>query len=123
MVERIWHTKRSMPWILKDRRGVGGDPAEADQGDTTTVIETLGQAGENGAELMGTEEANQKPQMHLPGIEEVVTDKGYHSGRDAGDAEKRGSADLHSGKENRRGNGIGTAKASNKRRSMRTGGE
>src|SRR6266478_1158787 len=53
---------------------------EADQGDTTTVIETLGQAGENGAELLGTEEANQKPQMHLPGIEEVVTDKGYHSG-------------------------------------------
>jgi len=30
--------------------------------------------------LIGTEEANQKPQMHLPGIEEVVTDKGYHSG-------------------------------------------
>ena len=29
---------------------------------------------------MRTEEANQKPQMHLPGIEEVVTDKGYHSG-------------------------------------------
>src|SRR5499425_1491728 len=27
---------------------------EADQGDTTTVIETLGQAGENGAELIGT---------------------------------------------------------------------
>ena len=53
---------------------------EADQGDTTTVIKTLGQAGENGAELIGTEEANQKPQMHLPGIEEVVTDKGYHSG-------------------------------------------
>src|SRR5258707_4414038 len=53
---------------------------EADQGDTTTVIETLGQAGENGAELIGTEAANQKPQMHLPGIEEVVTDKGYHSG-------------------------------------------
>src|SRR2546426_2754990 len=53
---------------------------EANQGDTTTVIETLAQAGENGAELIGTEEANQKPQMHLPGIEEVVTDKGYHSG-------------------------------------------
>src|SRR5271154_6834570 len=30
---------------------------EADQGDTTTVIETLAQAGENGAELIGTEEA------------------------------------------------------------------
>jgi transposase len=53
---------------------------EADQGDTTTVIETLAQAGENGAELMETEEANQKPKMHLQGIEEVVTDKGYHSG-------------------------------------------
>src|ERR1035438_1966271 len=53
---------------------------EADQGDTTTVIETLAQAGENGAELMGTEEPSRKPKMHLPGIEEVVTDKGYHSG-------------------------------------------
>ena len=53
---------------------------EADQGDTTTVIETLAQAGEHGAELIGTEEPNQKPKMHLRGIEEVVTDKGYHSG-------------------------------------------
>jgi transposase len=53
---------------------------EADQGDTTTVVETLAQAGENGAELIGTEEPNQKPKMHLPGIEEVVADKGYHSG-------------------------------------------
>jgi len=53
---------------------------EADQGDTTTVVETLVQAGENVAELMGTEEPNQKPQIHLQGIEEVVADKGYHSG-------------------------------------------
>src|SRR5439155_7358239 len=53
---------------------------EADQGDTTTAIETLGQAGENGAELIGTETTNQKSKMHLPGIEELVTDKGYHSG-------------------------------------------
>lgn len=53
---------------------------EADQGDTATVIETLTQAGENGAELIGTEEPNQKPKMHLPGIEEMVADKGYHSG-------------------------------------------
>jgi transposase len=53
---------------------------EADQGDTTTVRETLAQAGENGAALMGTEEPSGKPKMHLPGIEEVVTDKGYHSG-------------------------------------------
>jgi transposase len=53
---------------------------EADQGDTTTVVETLAQAGENAAALLETEAANGKPQMHLPGIEEVVTDKGYHSG-------------------------------------------
>src|SRR6266851_4138708 len=52
----------------------------ADQGDTTTVVETLAQAGENAGELIGTETTNQKPKMHLQGIEEVVTDKGYHSG-------------------------------------------
>ena len=53
---------------------------EADQGDTTTVVETLVQAGENVAELIGTEAPDQKPKVHLKGIEEVVTDKGYHSG-------------------------------------------
>jgi len=53
---------------------------EADQGDTTTVLETLAEAGENVAELIGTEEPHQEPQMHLQGITEVVTDKGYHSG-------------------------------------------
>jgi transposase len=53
---------------------------EADQGDTTTVLETLAEAGETVAKLMGAEEPNQKPQIHLQGIEEVVTDKGYHSG-------------------------------------------
>jgi len=54
---------------------------EADQGDTTTVVETLAQAGENAAELLQSETTNQKPKMHLQGIEEVVTDKGYHSGK------------------------------------------
>jgi transposase len=53
---------------------------EADQGDTTTVVETLAQAGENSAELIRTEEPSGKPKMHLQGIEEAVTDKGYHSG-------------------------------------------
>jgi transposase len=52
----------------------------ADQGDTTTVGETLAQAGENGAELIRTEEPSPKPKAHLKGIEEVVGDKGYHSG-------------------------------------------
>ena len=53
---------------------------EADAGDTTTVVETLAQAGENAAELIGTEEPSRKPKAHLQGIEEVVADKGYHSG-------------------------------------------
>jgi transposase len=53
---------------------------EADQGDTTTVAETLAQAGENVAELIGTEEPSPKPKAHLKGIEEMVGDKGYHSG-------------------------------------------
>lgn len=52
----------------------------ADQGDTTTVMETLIQAGENVAELIRTEVPNQKPQVHGKGIEAVVADKGYHSG-------------------------------------------
>ena len=52
---------------------------EADQGDTTTVLETLSEAGETVAELIGTEEANQKPQMYVQGIAAVVADKGYHS--------------------------------------------
>jgi transposase len=53
---------------------------EADTGDTTRVVETLRQAGENVAELIGTEEPSAKPKVHLmKGIEEVVGE-GYHSG-------------------------------------------
>jgi transposase len=55
---------------------------EADQGDTATVMETLIEAGENVAELIVTEAEKapeEKPQVHLQGVEEVVTDKGYHS--------------------------------------------
>ncbi len=40
---------------------------------------TLAQAGENVAELI-RRRTGQKPQVHLKGIEEVVADKGYHSG-------------------------------------------
>jgi transposase len=55
----------------------------ADLGDTTTVKETLGEAGAMVADLIEREaEAAplQKPQVNLGGIEEVVADKGYHSG-------------------------------------------
>jgi len=52
---------------------------EADAGDTTTVTETLVQAGENVAELIGTEEPSPKPKVHLQGIEEVVAENGLHT--------------------------------------------
>jgi transposase len=56
---------------------------EAHRGDTTTVKETLAEAGAAIAELIEREAEAQpleKPQVNLGGIEEVVADKGYHSG-------------------------------------------
>jgi transposase len=56
----------------------------ADQGDTTTVHETLADAGEAVATLI-EREAEQapeaKPQVSVNGIKEIVADKGYHSGQ------------------------------------------
>jgi transposase len=55
----------------------------ADQGDTTTIHQTLAEAGEAVAELMEHEAVKapaEAPKVHLGGIEEVVADKGYHSG-------------------------------------------
>jgi len=56
---------------------------EAHLGDTTTLKETLAEAGATVAELIEREAEAQpleKPQVNLGGIEEVVADKGYHSG-------------------------------------------
>lgn len=56
---------------------------EADLGDTTTVQETLAEAGTTVADLMEREAERrpaEKPQVNVGGIEEVVADKGYHSG-------------------------------------------
>jgi transposase len=56
---------------------------EAHLGDTTTVQETLAEAGTTVAELIEREadvKPLEKPQVNLGGIEEVVADKGYHSG-------------------------------------------
>ena len=55
----------------------------ADQGDTTTIHQTLGEAGEAVAELIEHEAQaapQEEPKVHLGGVEEVVADKGYHSG-------------------------------------------
>jgi transposase len=54
----------------------------ADRGDTTTLDETLCEAGEQVAEQLGREaelRPHDKPKINLNGIEELVTDKGYHS--------------------------------------------
>jgi transposase len=56
---------------------------EADKGDTTTLSRTLCEAGETVAELAGREAVlhpDAKPKVNLKGIEEMVADKGYHSG-------------------------------------------
>src|SRR6516162_5284232 len=56
---------------------------EANLGDTTTVKETLAEAGTTVAERIEREAVTrpaEKPQVNLGGIEEVVADKGYHSG-------------------------------------------
>ena len=55
----------------------------ADKGDTTTLVETLGEAGMAVAEQVGREaelRPDEAPQVNVAGIEETVTDKGYHSG-------------------------------------------
>src|SRR6202049_3494396 len=54
----------------------------ADQGDTTTLDETLCEAGEQVAEQIRREAESRpqdKPKVNLQGIEELVTDKGYQS--------------------------------------------
>jgi len=56
---------------------------EADKGDTTTLDETLCEAGMAVAEQIGREaqlRPDDEPKVNVHGIEEVVADKGYHSG-------------------------------------------
>src|ERR1022692_2842792 len=55
----------------------------ADEGDTTTLDETLCEAGMAVAELVRREAElppDDKPRVNVDGIEELVADKGYHSG-------------------------------------------
>ena len=55
----------------------------ADEGDTTTIHETLAEAGDAVAEMIEHEAVTapaEEPKVNLGGIEEEVSDKGYHSG-------------------------------------------
>lgn len=62
---------------------VGVVIADGDAGDTKTIVETLAEAGDNMAELTGmkaeADAVGPVKQVHGEGIQEVVTDKGYHS--------------------------------------------
>jgi len=54
----------------------------ADKGDTTTLDATLCEAGMTVAELAGREaelRPDHEPKVNVNGVEELVTDKGYHS--------------------------------------------
>ena len=54
----------------------------ADQGDTTTMKETLAETAENLAHLIEREvatQSDQEPQISLAPMTEIVADKGYHS--------------------------------------------
>ena len=54
-----------------------------DEGDTATLSQTLAEAGEAVAEMIEFEAVTTplaEPKVHLGGLEEVVADKGYHSG-------------------------------------------
>jgi len=54
----------------------------ADLGDTTTLTETLAESAENLAHLIEREaEKEEKPQVSLSPLTEIVADKGYHSGK------------------------------------------
>lgn len=55
----------------------------ADLGDTTTMQETLADAGLAVADLVDREaelHPKEEPKVNVEGIEELVADKGYHSG-------------------------------------------
>ena len=55
----------------------------ADLGDTTTVHQTLAEAGLAVAELVVREaelHSEEEPKVNVDGVEELVADKGYHSG-------------------------------------------
>jgi len=93
----------------------------ADRGDTATLDETLCEVGMAVAEQVGREaelRPHEAPKVNVAGIEETVTDKGYHSGAVEADEGVRG-AQLYSGEETR-GGGTGRAKRRSNKRCTRT---
>jgi hypothetical protein len=78
----------------------------ADQGDTKTLAETLSQAGMEVAKLIEHEaeqRPEQKPKVNLQGVEELIADRGYHSGAVLETDEALRSAYSYSGEETKKG--------------------
>ena len=99
----------------------------ADKGDTTTLDETLCEAGMAVAEQVGREaelRPHEAPQVNVAGIEEAVTDKGYHSGAVVKRMKAYGVRSYIPEKKqrNRRGGGTGRATRKSSKRCTRTGG-
>jgi transposase len=78
----------------------------ADLGDTTTIHQTLAEAGEAVAESIEYEAIavpDEEPKVNLDGIEEVVADKGYHSGRRKWDGKKEEQKQVYSNRRRTKG--------------------
>jgi transposase len=70
-----WTCPAALCWRSRCKEPIGGD--------TTTIHQTLAEAGEAVAELIEHQaetKPEEEPKISLNGIEEVVADKGYHSG-------------------------------------------
>jgi transposase len=96
----------------------------ADKGDTTTLDETLDEAGLTVAKLAVRDvelHPNDEPKVNPNGIEELVTDKGYHSVAVLTSVE---SCEVRSyiPEKKQRAGATGRIRAKSKKRCMQTGG-
>src|ERR1019366_4918659 len=83
MGARTWRTRPSTRSIWIRARWWRSRCRARTRGDTTTLDQTLCEAGMAVAEQIGREaelRPGDKPQVNVNGIEELVADKGYHSG-------------------------------------------
>jgi len=98
---------------------------EADKGDTTTLDRTLCEAGEAVAELVGREaecHPDSTPKVNVAGIEEMVADKGHHSGAVVERVKSYGVRSYIPERQQKGQSGIGRATPASSRRCTPIGG-
>jgi transposase len=83
MAGRIWPTKRSTPWDLDTGAIIAVTVQGADEGDTTTLVETATAAAD---QIEDAQADVEEPQA----LEEIIADKGYHSNQTMVDLEAVG---------------------------------